>query len=191
MDNVVTVYHGGIVETDQFSNVTFVGMESVSLMFDTRPLFSELIARAREELDWNSTDDDIAVVGVLHYGKSGRVFSRQVRIASEVGWDRYVNIVMKNEIQCLDLVMWKVSKDPTPLVCPPRNDQPTPHVLSPEGGNSAPADLSLPNNQIDDDDGVRVPDVQSGPNQTGIVLDVGISPQEIPTSQNHPSKSLW
>jgi len=76
-------------------------------------------------------------------------------------------------------------------VCPPRNDQPTPHVLSSEGGNSAPADLSLTNIQIDDDDGVRVPDVQSGPNQTGIVLDVGISPQEIPTSQNHPSKSLW
>ena len=110
----MTVYHGGIVKTDQFSNVTFVGMESVSLMFDTRPLFSELIARACEELDWNSTDDDIAVVGVLHYGKSGRVFSRQVRIASEVGWDRYVNIVMKNEIQCLDLVMRKVSKNPTP-----------------------------------------------------------------------------
>ena len=65
-------------------------------------------------------------------------------------------------------------------------------MLSPEGGNSAPADLSLPNIQIDDDDdGVRVPDVQSSPNQTGIVLDVGISPQEIPTSQNHPSKSLW
>jgi len=126
----------------------------------------------------------------LHYGKSGRVFSRQVQIALKVGWDRYVNIVMKNEIQCLDLVMRKVSKDPTPLVCPPRNDQPMPHVLSPEGGNSAPTDLSLPNIHIDDDDGVRVPDVQSGPNQTGIVLDVGISPQEIPTSQDHPSKSL-
>ena len=44
MDNVVTVYHGGIVETDQFSNVTFVGM-------DSRPLLSELIARACEELE--------------------------------------------------------------------------------------------------------------------------------------------
>ena len=51
MDNVVILYHGGIVETDQFSNVTFVGMDSVSLMFDSRPLFSELIARAREELE--------------------------------------------------------------------------------------------------------------------------------------------
>jgi len=75
-------------------------------------------------------------------------------------------------------------------VCPPRNDQPMPYVLPPEGGNSTPADLSLPNIQIDDDDGVWVPDVQSSPNQTGIVLDVGISPQEIPTSQDHPSKSL-
>ena len=181
------------MEIDQFSNITFVGMDSVSLMFDSRPLFSEVIARACEELEWNSTDDDISVVGVLHYGKSGRVFSRQVQIASEVGWDRYVNIVMKNEIQCLDLVVRKVSKDPTPLVCPPHNDRPMSYVLSPEGGNSAPADLSLPNIQIDDVDGIRVPDVQSGPNQTGIVLEVGISPQEIPTSQDHPdhpSKSL-
>ena len=39
------------METDQFSNITFVGMDSVSLMFDTRPLFSELVARAREELE--------------------------------------------------------------------------------------------------------------------------------------------
>ena len=39
----MTIYHVAIVET----NVTFVGMDSVSLMFDTRPLFSELIARAR------------------------------------------------------------------------------------------------------------------------------------------------
>ena len=85
MDNAVIVYHGGIVETDQFLNVTFVGMDSVSLMFDTRPLFSELIARACEELEWNSINDDISVVGVLHYGKSGQVFSRQVRIALEVG----------------------------------------------------------------------------------------------------------
>ena len=41
----MTVYHGGIMETDEFSNVTFVGMESVSLMFNSRPQFSELIAR--------------------------------------------------------------------------------------------------------------------------------------------------
>jgi len=47
----VAVYHGGIVKTDQFSNVTFVGMDSVSLMFDSRPLFSELIDRACEELE--------------------------------------------------------------------------------------------------------------------------------------------
>ena len=105
MENVVTVHNGGIVETDEFSNVTFVGMDSVSLMFDARPLFSEVISRARGELEWNSNVDDISVAGVLHYGKSGRVFSRQVRIASEVGWERYVNIVMRNEIQCLDLVM--------------------------------------------------------------------------------------
>ena len=59
----MTVYHRGTVETDEFSNITFVGMESVCLMFDSQSLFSEMIARAREELEWNSTDDDISVWG--------------------------------------------------------------------------------------------------------------------------------
>jgi hypothetical protein len=46
MDNVVTLYHGGSVEEDQFGNVSFVGMERVPIMFDDRPLFCELMANA-------------------------------------------------------------------------------------------------------------------------------------------------
>ena len=84
MEKLVTVYHGGIVEKDHLSNVRFVGMESVSLMFDARPLFSEVIAMTREELQWNSNEDAISVDGVVHNGKSRRAFSRLVRIASEV-----------------------------------------------------------------------------------------------------------
>ena len=41
--------------------------------------------------------------------------------------------------------------------------------------------ICLPNIQIDDDDGVQVPDVQSGPNQTQDTFDYG--PQEIGMSQ--------
>jgi hypothetical protein len=42
MDNVVTLYHGGSVEEDEFGNVSFVGMQRVPVIFDDRPLFSEL-----------------------------------------------------------------------------------------------------------------------------------------------------
>ena len=85
MDNVVTLYHRGSVEEDEFGNVSFVGMQRVTMIFDDRPLFCELFGRARDKLQCNSNDDAISVEGVLHYGKSAR-------IASESQWDKYVTL---------------------------------------------------------------------------------------------------
>ena len=39
MDNVVTLYHGGSVEEDEFGNISFVGMQRVPLMIDDRRCF--------------------------------------------------------------------------------------------------------------------------------------------------------
>ena len=101
-----------------------------------------------------------------------------------------MNIVMGNEIQCLDLVIRKMSNDPSPQVSPPRYEHPTPLVLSPGEGNPGASNPPLPNIEVDVEDVVRVPDVQSGPNQVGINLDIPTFPQEIPLSQEHPSKWL-
>jgi hypothetical protein len=54
MDNVVTLYHGGSVEEDQFGNVNFVGMQRVLVIFDDRSLFSKLMGSAHDELKCNS-----------------------------------------------------------------------------------------------------------------------------------------
>ena len=85
------------MEEDQFGNVCFVGMQRVSLMFDERPLFSELMGSARDELKCNSNEDEILVERVLHHGQSGTIFRRLVPIVSEVQWEKYVKTVMKNE----------------------------------------------------------------------------------------------
>jgi hypothetical protein len=82
MDNVVNLYYGGSVVEAEFWNVSFVGMQRVPLIFDDRPLFSELVGSARDELHFNS-NDDISVEGVLHYGKSGRILRWLVPIALE------------------------------------------------------------------------------------------------------------
>ena len=102
------------MEEDEFGNVSFVGMQRVSVMFDDRSLFFELFGSARDELQCNSNDDAISVEGVLHYGKSGCIFRRSVLILSESQWDKYVKTVMKNEFQCLDLVVRKLSNNLTP-----------------------------------------------------------------------------
>ena len=51
------------MEEDKFGNVSFIGMQRVPLMFDDRPLFSELFGSSRDELHCNSNEDGISVEG--------------------------------------------------------------------------------------------------------------------------------
>ena len=46
----MTIYHGGIVESDRYRYLEFVDMQNVPVLFNDRPLFSEMVARAQEEL---------------------------------------------------------------------------------------------------------------------------------------------
>ena len=95
------------MEEDEFGNVSFVGMQRVPVIFDDRPLFSELFGRARDELKCNSNEDVILVEGVLHRGRPGTILRRLVPIASDAQLDKYVKTVMKNKFQSLDLVARK------------------------------------------------------------------------------------
>jgi hypothetical protein len=94
----VTLYHGGSIEKDVFGNITFYdGMHGVSLIFNDRPLFSEVFDRARDELQCISSEDAISVQRVVQFDKSGQIFRRLVAIECEVEWENYVNTVMKNK----------------------------------------------------------------------------------------------
>ena len=46
----MSMYHGGTVERDCYGYVEFIDMQSVPMLFNEKPSFSELVARAREEL---------------------------------------------------------------------------------------------------------------------------------------------
>ena len=51
------------------------------VLFNDRPLFSEMVARARKELHCLENDDDgIAVDGVLHLGCPPNIFRRMISI---------------------------------------------------------------------------------------------------------------
>jgi hypothetical protein len=85
MDNVGTLYHGGNVEEDVYGNVSFDGMKKVAMIFDDKPLLSEIFARACDELHCNSNDLGISVEWLLHYGKSGNIFQQLISIGSQSG----------------------------------------------------------------------------------------------------------
>jgi len=192
MENVVTLYHGGSVKLDRFSNVDFIGMEMVPLIFDSRPTFNELTARVRDELEWNSHEEAVPIEGVLQYGKMGQVYYRRLlKIASEVQWEKFVKAVKNNEIPGLDVVVRKMRTDQRPHVCsPPRNWSSPCREISPAQDIPAPNDPPpIVDHATHMQDTVVVPDAESAPN--GIdkgPQDVVTAPMEIPLSQNHSSK---
>jgi hypothetical protein len=82
MNNLVSIYHGGTVERDRYRYVEFVEMQCVPVLFNEKPSFSELVARAREELYCHGDDDDdgIAVEGVLHLGSPPNILRKMISI---------------------------------------------------------------------------------------------------------------
>lgn len=86
-----------------------------TLIFDDQTLFNEFLGRAHQEvLQCDLNEGAISVEGVVHSGKLGRICSRMSPIASKVGWEKYVNIVMKNDCQCLDVFVQYLSSDHIP-----------------------------------------------------------------------------
>ena len=67
------------MERDRYGYVEFVDMQSVPVLFNKKPSFSELVARAQEELHCHD-DDGIIVEGVLHLGSSPNILRKMISI---------------------------------------------------------------------------------------------------------------
>jgi hypothetical protein len=61
------------VEEDVYGNVSFDGMK-VTVIFDERPSFGQIFARACEEIHCNLNDPGISIEGLLSHVASGIVF---------------------------------------------------------------------------------------------------------------------
>ena len=116
----MTIYHGGTIEIDHYGYIEFVDMQSVPMLFNDRPSFSELVVRAREELHCLG-DDGIAVEGVLHLGSPPNILRRMIPIGCTDQWENYMRSAIKRQLQYLDVVVRRVLVDPIPHgFSPPR-----------------------------------------------------------------------
>ena len=104
------------MERDRYGYVEFVGMQSVPMLFNEKPSFSELVARAREELHLHGADDGNAVEGVLDLGFPPNILRKMIPIGCADQWENYVRSAMKCQFQSLDVVLRRVLVDPIPHV---------------------------------------------------------------------------
>jgi hypothetical protein len=96
MDNIVSIYHGGTMERDRYGYVEFVDMQNVSVLFDEKSTFSELVARARKELHCHGADG-IAVEDVLHLGCPPNLLRKMIPIGCADQWEKYTRSAMKSQ----------------------------------------------------------------------------------------------
>jgi hypothetical protein len=96
MDNLVSIYHEGTVERDRYGYVEFVDMQSVLVLFNEKPSFSELAARAQEEVHCHG-DDGIVVEGVLHLGSPPNMLRKMIPIGYADQLENYVRSAMKSQ----------------------------------------------------------------------------------------------
>jgi hypothetical protein len=97
------------VGIDAYGNVTFDGMKIVAMLFDERPSFDKIFARACEEISCDINDPRISIQGLLSHITYGTVVRRLISIASEDDWVRYVRIVKTMLPPCLDVVVQSLS----------------------------------------------------------------------------------
>ena len=104
------------MERDRYGYVEFVEMQNVPVLFNEKPSFSELVARARKELHYHGADDDndIAVEDVLHLGFPPHILRKMIPIGCANQWENYVRSAMKCQFQSLDVVVRRVVLDRIP-----------------------------------------------------------------------------
>ena len=140
------------MERDRYEYIEFFEMQSVPVLFNDMPSFSELVARARKELHCHD-NDGIAVEGVLHLGSPPNILRKMILIGCADQWENYVRSVMKCQFQSLDVVVCRVLVDPIP------------HGFSPPMGQQAHFDPLIPEPAMDVEVAPMVPDAQSTPNE--------------------------
>ena len=84
------------MERDHYRYVEFVEMQSVPTLFNEKPSFSELVARAWEELHCHG-DDGIIVDGALHLGFPPNILRKMISIRCADQWKNYMRSAIKSQ----------------------------------------------------------------------------------------------
>jgi hypothetical protein len=151
-------------------------MKIVTMLFDERPSFDKIFARACEEISCDINDPRISIQCLLSHITYGTVVRRLISIASEDDWVRYVRTVKTMLPPCLDVVVQPLSIT---------------HRDAPVGSTPQIPNASLIEAPLVElpEEVVVVPDAQSGPHEYGISCPLpgvcGASNPVVPPKRSH------
>jgi hypothetical protein len=105
MATFITVYHSGVVITNEISSYEFVGMKKETFLLNEFLTHANVIRLVRERLGWMDEGCEVRFEGRIDIGSSNSPLMKMMSpICNEKEWIAYVRIVMKSEIHMIELV---------------------------------------------------------------------------------------
>jgi hypothetical protein len=112
MATFITVYHSGVVITNEIGSYEFVGMKKETLLLNEFLTLANVVRLVRERLAWMDEDCEVRFEGQIDIGSSnGPQMEMMSSICDEKEWKTYVGVMIKSEIYGIELVARMVARN--------------------------------------------------------------------------------
>jgi hypothetical protein len=112
MATFITIYHSGVVITNEIGSYEFVGIKKETLLLNEFLTHANLVRLVRERLAWMDEDCEVRFEGPIDIGSSnGPQMETMSSICDEKEWKTYVGVMIKSEIYGIELVARMVARN--------------------------------------------------------------------------------
>jgi hypothetical protein len=112
MATFITVYHSGVVITNEIGSYEFVGMKKETLLLNKFLTLANVVRLVRERLAWMDEDCEVRFEGQIDIGSSnGPQMETMSSVCDEKEWTSYVGVMIKSEIYGIELVARMVARN--------------------------------------------------------------------------------
>jgi hypothetical protein len=104
MTTFITVYHSGVVITNEIGNYEFVGMKKETFLLNEFLTHANVVCLMRERLAWLDEGCEVRFEGRIDIDSSNGPRMKMMSPVCDEEWIAYVGVMMKSEIHEIELV---------------------------------------------------------------------------------------
>jgi hypothetical protein len=112
MATFISVYHSGVVITNEIGSYEFIGMNKETFLLNEFLILTNVVRLVCEQLGWMDGGCEVWFEGRIDIGLSnGPRMKTMSPVCDEKEWIAYIGVVMKSEIHGIELVARKVARN--------------------------------------------------------------------------------
>jgi hypothetical protein len=112
MTTFITIYHDGVVITNEIDSYEFIGMKKETFLLNEFTILANVVCLVPKRLGWIYEGCEVWFKGCIDIGLiNGPWMKTMSPVCDENEWTTYVSVVMKSEICVIELVARMVARN--------------------------------------------------------------------------------